>query len=157
MESLIGTYECKVDTKGRVMLAAGLKKQLDSVVHEGFVLKRSVFQKCLELYPMEEWRKVMGQVSKLNRFVKKNNDFIRLFTAGVKRVELDSAGRLLLPKDLLAYSGIAKEVVFSSAVSVIEIWGKELYEGAIEGAVDDFADLAEQVMGGLNIDENELS
>ncbi|MDO6802539.1 division/cell wall cluster transcriptional repressor MraZ [Wenyingzhuangia sp. 1_MG-2023] len=157
MESLIGTYECKTDSKGRVMMAAGLKKQLESVVREGFVLKRSVFQPCLELYPMQEWKKVMGQVSKLNRFVKKNNDFIRLFTAGVKNVELDASGRLLLPKDLLVYSKIGKEVVFSSAVSIIEIWDKQLYEDAIEGAMDDFAELAEQVMGGLNTEENELS
>ncbi|NIJ44139.1 MraZ protein [Wenyingzhuangia heitensis] len=157
MEALIGTYECKTDTKGRVMLAAGLKKQLKGVVYEGFVLKRSVFQPCLELYPIKEWNKVMGQVGKLNRFVKKNNDFIRLFTAGVKNVELDASGRLLLPKDLLAYSKIKKEVVLSSAVSIIEIWDKELYENAINGALDDFAELAEQVMGGLNTEEDELS
>lgn len=152
MDTLIGTYECKVDAKGRVMLAAGLKKQLESVLHEGFVLKRSVFQKCLELYPMAEWKKEMSRVSKLNRFVKKNNDFIRAFTAGVKSIELDSTGRLLLPKDLLAYSTIKKEVVFSSAVSIIEIWDKDLYENAIEGAMEDFADLAEEVMGTVNTD-----
>ncbi|MGY6649007.1 division/cell wall cluster transcriptional repressor MraZ [Wenyingzhuangia sp. IMCC45574] len=157
MDTLIGTYECKADAKGRVMLAAALKKQLEPVVHEGFVLKRSVFQKCLELYPMAEWKKVMGQVGKLNRFVKKNNDFIRLFTSGVKLIELDSTGRLLLPKDLLAFSGIKKEVVFSSAISIIEIWDKDLYENAVDGAVDDFAELAEQVMGGLNLEEDELS
>lgn len=157
MDSLIGTYECKTDTKGRVMLSAGLKKQLEGVVHEGFVLKRSVFQPCLELYPMAEWNKVMGQVGKLNRFVKKNNDFIRLFTAGVKNIELDASGRFLLPKDLLAYSKITKEVVLSSAVSIIEVWDKELYEKAIDGAMDDFAELAEQVMGGLNTEEDELS
>ena len=157
VETLIGTYECKTDAKGRVMLAAGLKKQVEGVVHEGFVLKRSVFQPCLELYPMSEWNKVMTQVGKLNRFVKKNNDFIRLFTAGVKKVELDASGRLLLPKDLLSFSKIKKEVVLSSAVAIIEIWDKDLYENAINSAVEDFAELAEQVMGGLNTEENELS
>ncbi|MEN8890997.1 MAG: division/cell wall cluster transcriptional repressor MraZ, partial [Wenyingzhuangia sp.] len=110
MKSIIGTYECRTDAKGRVMLSAALKKQIEGVLHEGFVLKRSVFQPCLELYPMSEWNKVMGQVGKLNRFVKKNNDFIRLFTAGVKNIELDASGRLLLPKDLLAYSKISKDV-----------------------------------------------
>lgn len=157
MNTLIGTYECKADAKGRVMLAAALKKQLENVMDEGFVLKRSVFQNCLELYPMAEWNKVMGQVGKLNRFVKKNNDFIRLFTSGVKLVELDGAGRLLLPKDLLAYSKIKKEVVLSSAISIVEIWDKEMYENAVDGAVGDFAELAEQVMGGLNLEEDELS
>lgn len=157
MNTLIGTYECKADAKGRVMLAAALKKQLENGMDEGFVLKRSVFQNCLELYPMAEWNKVMGQVGKLNRFVKKNNDFIRLFTSGVKLVELDGAGRLLLPKDLLAYSKIKKEVVLSSAISIVEIWDKEMYENAVDGAVGDFAELAEQVMGGLNLEEDELS
>jgi len=157
MKSIIGTYECRTDAKGRVMLSAALKKQIEGVLHEGFVLKRSVFQPCLELYPMSEWNKVMGQVGKLNRFVKKNNDFIRLFTAGVKNIELDASGRLLLPKDLLAYSKISKDVVLSSAISIIEIWDKKLYEEAIDGAIGGFAELAEQVMGGLNNGEDELS
>lgn len=139
------------------MLPAALKKQLESVVHEGFVLKRSVFQPCLELYPMSEWNKVMGQIAKLNRFVKKNNDFIRLFTAGVKTVESDNSGRLLLTKDLMQFSKISKEVVITTAANIIEIWDKDLYEKAINEAVDDFADLAEQVMGTINLDTNELS
>lgn len=148
MEGIVGTYECKADAKGRMMLSAALKKQLDPVLHEGFVLKRSVFQPCLELYPMKEWNVVMAQMNTLNRFVKKNNDFIRRFTAGVKRIELDASGRLLIPKDLLTFSGIKKEVVMSSAINIIEIWDKEAYEKAIDEATVDFADLAEEVMGG---------
>ncbi len=84
MINLIGTYECKADAKGRVMFSSAFKKQLLPVVHEGFVVKRAVFQPCLELYPMQEWNLMMEKINKLNRFVKKNNDFIRRFTAGVK-------------------------------------------------------------------------
>ena len=120
--NLIGTYECKADAKGRLMLPSPLKKQLNSVLDEGFVLKRAVFQPCLELYPMSEWNKLMSKINKLNRFVKKNNDFIRRFTAGVKMVDLDVSGRLLVPKDLHSFAGISKEVVLSSAVNIIEIW-----------------------------------
>ena len=76
MNSLIGTYECKVDTKGRLMLPSGLKKQLLPMLEEGFVLKRSVFQPCLELYPMSQWNALMEKMNGLNRFNKKNNDFI---------------------------------------------------------------------------------
>lgn len=150
MESIIGTYECKADTKGRMLLSSALKKQLEPILHEGFVLKRSVFQPCLELYPMKEWNAVMVQMNGLNRFVKKNNDFIRRFTAGVKMIELDATGRLLIPKDLLAFSGITKEVVTSSAISIIEIWDKDRYEQAIDEAAVDFGDLAEEVMGTVN-------
>ena len=147
MNTLIGTYECKVDAKGRLMLPVAFKKQLASVTENGFVLKRAVFQPCLELYPMQEWESMMQNVNKLNRFKKKNNDFIRRFTAGVKSVDLDVSGRLLIPKDLVSFAGITKEIVVTSAVNIIEIWDKTEYEKAIDDAANDFADLAEEVMG----------
>jgi len=153
--NLIGTYECKSDAKGRLMFSSAFKKQLSSVLQDGFVLKRAVFQPCLELYPMREWNLMMEKVNKLNRFKKKNNDFIRRFTAGVKMVELDATGRILIPKDLFDFAGIKKQVVMSSSVNIIEIWDKEKYEIAINDAAQDFADLAEEVMG--NTDEDELS
>lgn len=147
MVNLIGTYECKADAKGRLVLPSAFKKQLSSVLAEGFVLKRSVFQPCLELYPKGEWNKLMEKVNKLNRFNKKNNDFIRKLTAGVKEIEIDATGRLLVAKDLMAFAGIEKELVVSSAINIIEIWDKNRYEKAIDNAGDDFADLAEEVMG----------
>ena len=147
MIHLIGTYECKADAKGRLMFSSAFKKQLSAVLQDGFVVKRAVFQPCLELYPMSEWNLMMQKINKLNRFVKKNNDFIRRFTAGVKMVELDASGRILIPKDLCDFAGIQKQVVMSSSVNIIEIWDKENYEKAIDDAVVDFADLAEEVMG----------
>ena len=147
MNSLIGTYECKVDAKGRLMLPSALKKQLSASMQKGFVLKRAVFQPCLELYPMSEWENLMQKVNKLNRFKKKNNDFIRRFTAGVKLIEMDASGRLLVSKDLIVFAGISKDIVVSSVGSIMEIWDKDNYEKAIDDAVGDFADLAEEVMG----------
>lgn len=138
------------------MLPATLKKQLGSL-EGGFVLKRSVFQPCLELFPMTEWDKMMLKINKLNRFVKKNNDFIRRFTAGVKMVEIDATGRLLIPKDLVVFAGIEKDIVLNSAINIVEIWNKGCYENAIENATDDFAELAEEVMGNLNDDADGLS
>lgn len=135
------------------MMPAPLKKQLSASLQDGFVLKRSVFQPCLELFPMTEWNIVMSKVNKLNRFVKRNNDFIRRFTAGVKVVEIDNQGRLLVPKDLLTFAEFKKDLVLSSVINIIEIWDKDNYEKAIDDSVVDFADLAEQVMG--NIDDNE--
>jgi len=157
MLNLIGTYECKSDAKGRLMLPNMLKKQMTLVIQESFVLKRSVFQPCLELYPLQEWKLMMEKINRLNRFVKKNNDFIRLFTAGVKMLELDAAGRLLIPKDLCAFSGISKDVVLSSAVNIIEIWDKDKYELAINDAAVNFAELAEEVMGSSSTTEDGIS
>ena len=157
LNTIVGTYECKVDAKGRLLIPAPLKKQLSIALQDGFVLKRSVFQPCLELYPMNEWNLMMEKINKLNRFVKKNNDFIRRFTAGVKIVEIDALGRLLIPKDLVIFSQITKDVVLSSAVNIVEIWDKDLYEKAIDDSVLDFADLAEDVMGNVNDDTNGIS
>ena len=157
MNTIVGAYECKVDSKGRLMVPAPLKKQLMDSLNDGFVLKRSVFQQCLELYPMAEWNLMMQKINKLNRFVKKNNDFIRRFTAGVKVVEIDATGRLLIPKDLVVFAHVDKDVVLSSAVNIIEIWDKDLYEKSISGDDIDFADLAEDVMGNLNDDDNGIS
>lgn len=153
MINLTGTYECKADAKGRLMISSAFKKQLAPVLQEGFVVKRAVFQPCLELYPMQEWNQMMSKINKLNRFVKKNNDFIRRFTAGVKVVEMDASGRLLIPKDLCLFAGIEKNVVLSSAINIIEIWDKDNYEKAIDDATTDFAALAEEVMGNTDVDE----
>ena len=147
MISFIGTYDCKADSKGRVMLPVALKNQMAPVINEGFVVKRSVFQPCLELYPMAEWNLLMQKMNKKNRFKKKNNDFIRRFAAGVKVVEIDATGRLLIPKNLVDVAGIAKEVVLSSAINIVEIWDKDNYEKVLEETAEDFASLAEEVMG----------
>ena len=150
MEHLIGTYECKVDTKGRVMMPIALKKQLSKLINDGFVLKRSVFNHCIEMYPLSEWAKLMDKLNGLNRFNKKNNDFIRRFTAGVKSVEMDNSGRFLISKDLIKYASIDKEIVLSSSVNILEIWNKSTYEEVINEATLDFGVLAEEVMGDKN-------
>lgn len=151
MINIIGTYECKADVKGRVMLPSALKKQLENIIQEGFVIKRSVFNQCLEIHPMTEWNEVVGQVNQLNRFVKKNNDFIRSYMAGLKFVEVDGSGRVLIPKDLFAFASLQKEIVLSSSVSMIEVWDKARYEISVSESLKDFGSLAEDVMGGKPI------
>ena len=148
MNYLIGTYECKIDVKGRLLIPSAFKKQLAPVIPNGYVLKRAVFQNCLELYPLAQWEELIKKVNSLNRFKKKNNDFIRRFTAGVKFIELDGNGRLLIPKDLIEFSNINRDVTLSTSVNIIEIWDKSSYEKAIADSRDDFAQLAEEVMGG---------
>ena len=147
MINILGTYECKADSKGRIMLPAPLKKQISSVISDGFVVKRSVFNKCLEIHPMSEWNKIVNQVNQLNRFVKKNNDFIRSYMSGLKIVNLDSSSRILIPKDLIVFAGLEKQIVLSSSVNIIEVWDKKEYEISVSKSLKNFGDLAEEVMG----------
>jgi|TARA_B110001454_G_scaffold156471_1_gene145710 MraZ protein len=145
--NLIGTYECKSDAKGRIMLPSALKKQLSPVMQDGFVIKRSVFNNCLEMYPMKEWNTMAAQVNQLNRFIKKNIDFIRSYMSGLKIVEADGNGRILIPKNLIVFAEIDKEIVLTASVNVIEIWDKQQYEDTIKSTLKDFGKLAEEVMG----------
>ena len=156
MINIIGTYECKADVKGRVMFPSALKKQLQKVLGDGFVIKRSVFNQCLEIHPMSEWNIMLSQVNKLNRFLKKNNDFIRSYMSGLKIIEIDSSGRFLIPKDLFVFANLKKEIVLSSSVNMIEVWAKDEYEESITETLKNFGELAEEVMGNKsknNIDE----
>ena len=154
MVSLIGTYQCKIDFKGRIKIPAPLQKQLLNFLSKPFVIKRSVFNKCIEIYPLEEWNIIVNQVNSLNRFVKKNNDFIRLFNAGVKLVDLDSNHRVLVSKDLLQFADIDKNIVLSSSVNMIEVWDREKYENKLLTSTPDFSKLAEEVMGDINKHQN---
>lgn len=151
MTNLFGTYECKVDSKGRLLLPATLKKQLEPYLEGGFILKKSVFEQCLELYTMEEWGAVMSKVNKLNRFNKKVATFVRRFTSGVKPIDLDGTGRMLIAKELVGFAEIKKEIVLTVTINnIIEIWDKDKYEDVVNNSEDDFGDLAEEVMGHLD-------
>jgi len=147
MIHIIGTYECKADVKGRIMLPTALKKQMQKIINDGFIIKRSVFNQCLEIHPMSEWNLVVSQVNQLNRFVKKNNDFIRSYMSGLKLIDIDKSGRLLIPKDLFVYAEIDKEIVLSSSVNMIELWDKKKYEKSVAKTLQNFSSLAEEVMG----------
>jgi len=157
MLNLIGVHDCKLDAKGRAAIPSALKKQLLTSMEQGFILKRSVFQNCLELYPLSEWQRTMAKVNRLNRFVKKHNDFIRMFTAGVKIIEVDGNSRINIPKDLMTFAKLKGEITLASTGGFIEIWDKQSYEDTINDPAIDFGALAEDVMGSLNDLDDELS
>jgi MraZ protein len=151
MATYIGEFDCKIDSKGRMMIPAGLFKQFPTNMREKFVINRSVFQKCLILYPMDCWGEIMKDLGKLNRFQKKTDDFIRQYLNGATEVELDSSNRLLIPKKLSEYATIDKDIVLSSSLDKIEIWSSALHNDILNNYNhDDFAKLAEEVMGKIN-------
>lgn len=151
MSGFLGEYEVRIDVKGRVKLPSGLKKQLNPETKGRFVVNRG-FEKCLVLYPYNEWQAVSAKVNKLNRFVRKNREFIRYFFRGATEVLLDSSDRLNLPNHLLQYAGVKKEGLLAANENIIEIWNKQHYEKLMTMESDDFADLAEEVMGDQNGD-----
>ena len=125
---LVGKYDVKLDPKGRFGFPMPWRKQLGDLCQNGFVGKPSLFSPCLELYPHARWQQVMQKMSKLNRFVERNNQFIRKFMGEVKMIEPDSSGRLMLTKNWMEFANMEKEVVITSAVDYLEIWNKENFQ-----------------------------
>lgn len=152
MANFLGEYYCKIDNKGRVMLPAALKKQIPPDSHDKFVVNRG-FENCLVLYTKTEWDKITMDIDKLNTYVKKNREFVRYFYRGATEMLIDNANRLRLPKMLLGYAGIEKEVVLFAHSNKIEIWDAKAYESLIGNEPEDFSDLAESVMGNLNTND----
>lgn len=146
MDKLLGEYECKMDGKGRLMFPAALKKKLPEVSGYRFVLNRG-FEPCLMLYPIDTWEKIVKEISSLNLYIKKNRDFLRYFYRGATEVEMDATNRVLVPKQLLKYAEIDKDVVVFAYVDCIEVWNKEKYEGLLTDEPEDYANLAELTMG----------
>ncbi|WP_437921974.1 division/cell wall cluster transcriptional repressor MraZ [Sphingobacterium sp. LRF_L2] len=151
MNYLIGEYECKLDTKGRMVVPAALKRQLPDVEREGLVVNRG-FERNLVIYTRSEWDRILKQLSRLNQFQTKNREFVRKFMSGATELMLDSAGRVLLPKSLLEYAEVGTDLVLACNLEKIEVWSKAKYEEQMEMlSGEDFSDLAEQVMGDFDL------
>jgi len=147
MTGFIGEYHCKIDSKGRLLLPSELRKQLSPENQEQFVISRGV-DECLSLYTVSEWGIVMNKLRSLNRFKIKDRKFARMFQKGATKVPVDSNSRILLPKSLLSWASIQKEIVIVANVDLWEIWDKAKYKALMKENWDEFDDLAAEVMGG---------
>ena len=153
MIGFLGEYEATLDSKGRFLLPAGLSKQMPEEGTTQFVVNRG-FEKCLSLYPMKSWEPIFAKISQLNDFDPEVRQFRRYFLNGATMVELDTAGRLLIPQNLKEHAGLSKDIVLVAAVEKIEIWDKSKYQQFFESfSPEAFSSLAKQVMnpGGLTL------
>ena len=151
MVHLLGEFDCKLDAKGRLMVPSSLKKQLPNVEQEGLVINRG-FEKHLVIYPKKVWQAIVEDLNKLNPFEQKTREFIRYFTRGATELTLDAAGRVNLPKSLLESAGMSinSELILACQFDKIEVWTKASYEALFDKEPENFASLAEEVMGTKN-------
>ena len=146
MTGFLGEYEATLDTKGRFLLPGNLKKQLPEGDNR-FIISRG-FEKCLNLYPMKTWEMMMDRINQLNDFDPKVRQFKLLFLGGATEVELDNAGRVLLPPSLKEHAGLSKDIVLASNIDKINIWDAVKYKQFFEEfSSDAFSSLAQEVMG----------
>ena len=146
MSGFIGEFPCTIDVKGRFLIPGGLKKQIPAKEQRHFIVHRGI-EKHLVIYTKKEWEKIGEEVNQLNLYVKKNREFIRKFNRGATEMDLDGTNRLLLPKSLMDYAGIEKDIILFAYGNRIEVWAEKEYERMMKDESSDFAALAEEVMG----------
>jgi MraZ protein len=151
MIGFLGEYEVTVDAKGRFLLPAAIKKKLPEGSPDEFVINRG-FEKCLTLYPLKNWEPILEGMNKLNDFDPKVREFRRYFFNGATELELDSAGRLLIPPNLREHAGINRDIVLVGAIEKIEIWDSKKYKEFFDAMTpQSFSQLAKEVIpNGLN-------
>lgn len=152
MTTFIGDITCKIEAKGRLLFPSVFKKQLEKD-DEKFVIKKDIYEKCLILYPFEEWQRQIAMLrKKLNLYNKDHSKFLREYYKNTAELSLDSNNRILIPRKLLDIVGIEKNVVMLGLDSKIEVWAKEEYD-KMETSEDEFADLAQNILGNIDLNE----
>ncbi|NQZ77582.1 MAG: division/cell wall cluster transcriptional repressor MraZ [Ekhidna sp.] len=140
-------YECKLDTKGRLVLPAKIKSNLPEVSTAELVIRKG-FESNLILYPMVEYKKIHHQYSSLNDNNPRARKLKRLFFRSVEPVMMDSANRILLPKSMLAHANLEKEVTLVGMGDYIEIWNPEAFDHSADADENEYSELDQEFFGG---------
>ena len=148
MINFIGEYTAKVDDMGRLVFPSAFKAICGEDLRNGFVVKKTLFANCLEMYTYESWEKESEAVrSRLNLFNRDDERFWRAYTSNRSFVVPDEKiGRISIPKALLESVGITREAVFCGRDFKIEIWARENLDGTALSE-EDYVALAEKTLG----------
>ena len=153
MATFIGDYTCKADVKGRIILPSAFIKQMPADAQDRFVVRKDIFENCLVLYSIEDWNDQLARIrKKINPYNREHNMFLRNFFKGTAELSLDNNNRLLIPRRLMEMVGADRDVVMAGQDGRIEIWALEAYN-RIDMPAEDFANLAEKLMGGTLTEE----
>ncbi len=145
MTFFTGEYDCKLDAKGRLALPAKVKAALPDVANQELVVRRG-FESCLVLYPMLEYKKIINRVRSLSEFNEEYRRFQRSFFRGNTEVEMDSSGRINIPKRMMDYADLTKEVVLVGLGNRVEIWNPDSYEENLISDNSEYSKLAEKYL-----------
>jgi MraZ protein len=152
MSSFKGRYEYVIDSKGRLSVPAKLRKSLSAESHDSFVVTRGV-EKCLYVYPLDEWQRLEERLRSLNQFLEKHRYFTRtLLMWASEEFSLDSQSRITIPKNLLEFAEIGKEVIIIGALERIELWNPKLFNEYLNSQPESYATVVEQIMA-VNVDK----
>jgi len=129
----IGNDIYSVDHKGRVFIPAKFRAVLTEKDEGSFYIARG-FETSLLLFPLSGWNEFVGELSGQRYSQKSIRDAIRAFSYATERLSMDSQGRVVIPKELRAYSRIEDEIFFLGAINKIELWSPSVYEEYSKGS-----------------------
>lgn len=109
------------------------------------VIRRG-FEQCLILYPMVEFKKVFSKISGLSEFNEEYRKLQRNFFSGTATVELDNTGRFVIPKNMLAYAALDKDVILVGMGNKVEVWNPSIYEKYLIQDPGELSKLAEKYL-----------
>ena len=138
-------YESKLDAKGRLVLPARIKAQLPSGEGDELVIRRG-FEPCLIIYPMVEFKKVFSKISGLSEFNEEYRKLQRNFFSGTATVELDANGRFVVPKNMLNYAQLDKDIILIGMGNKVEVWSPSIYEKHLIKDSSELSKLAEKYL-----------
>ncbi|PIB34417.1 division/cell wall cluster transcriptional repressor MraZ [Reichenbachiella sp. 5M10] len=138
-------YECKLDAKGRLALPAKIKANLPEVSGNELVVMKG-FDPNLVVYTMLEFKKIQSKFAALSDFDAAQRRLKRNFFRSVAPVELDSAGRILIPKAWIDHAKLEKNVTIIGMGSTVEIWNPDLYDDYLIADSEEFSDLAKKFL-----------
>ncbi len=142
----IGSFKYSVDTKGRISIPSIFKKYVNEAANETFVMTRGIVR-CIDVYPQDFWKEeVLARVNQLDDFNEEEAAFKRMLFELAAEYKLDSQSRLFVPKNLLEFAGIEREVFILGQNKKIEIWNPEVYDSHKKENVKPFAEIAKSIM-----------
>jgi MraZ protein len=146
MSSFKGRYEYVLDSKGRISIPAKLRKSLSPEANDTFVVTRGI-EKCLYVYPLDEWRQLESKLRSLNQFVEKHRFFTRtLLMWASEEFTLDNQSRITIPRNLLEFAGIEKEVIVIGALERIELWSPKNFDDYMNSQSESYESVVEKIM-----------
>ena len=142
LSMLVGSYNHKLDGKGRTVLPARFRGELGSSIVATIGIDR-----CIALYPVSRWEELILKLKDLSSFKKKTRDFRRVLLSMATELEIDGSGRVLIPSGLREYAGVDQEVTLIGLEDHLEVWDSIRWEEQRSGVLMDFSDLAEDPEG----------
>jgi MraZ protein len=140
-----GQEQYSIDAKGRVNIPAKMRKSISPEANDTFAITRGV-DKCIEVYPLDEWKKYEEKFRSMNQYDERKRYFLRTILRWTEEVSLDSQQRITIPKKLLGFAGIEKQAVIVGMGDHIEFWNPEVFEKYLDKHDESYEDVAAEVM-----------